>query len=234
MAAKRTPPPARALRSQYPTGTAELAATAGDQYRVVVEGPEIVDPILGKLMDASRMVRGIRGPDGKFDARPGMTESAVYDEVARLNASLPVTKESQGIGRKPRYATEAVRWAEILLNVPETRAKLLDMKARNSKLSPDAVRGLMAYHDDRGGPDIREVFPLPTAAPAPPQPVDNARIENLRVKKQRDAERAAMEAQRVEKAQDHERKLIDAVGKQLSRVLGIERTNWRGTKKTKL
>lgn len=165
MAAKRKPKPPRAIQPPpygpgSRSGAEELAVTAGDLYRVAVEGPEIVDPILGKLIDASRMVRGIRGPDGKFDARPGMTESAMYDEVARLNAGLPVSKESQGIGRRPHYATEAVRWVEILLSVPETRTKLL--AARGGKLSTDEVRGLMTYHDDKGGPDIRKVFPLPT------------------------------------------------------------------------
>jgi hypothetical protein len=77
------------------------------------------------------MQHGILGPDGSFDARPGMTESQVYDEVAQLNAGLDPSKIkiSQGKGRKPGRATEAVRWVEILLNVPETRARLLAAKA---------------------------------------------------------------------------------------------------------
>src|ERR1700729_580848 len=135
MAAKgRASPPARVLRPRYPTGAAELAATAGDAYRVDVGGPTFVDPILGELMDGSQMVRGIRGPDGIFDARPGMTESQVYDEVARLNARIFVHPRSQGIGRKPRTAPLAARWVEILMNVPETHARLLAAKAAGIKL----------------------------------------------------------------------------------------------------
>jgi hypothetical protein len=245
MAAKRKPQAPRAIPPRYPTGAAELAATAGDKYRVECDGPVIVDPILGPLIDGSQMMRGIRGPDGRFDARPGMTESQVYDEVAQLNAGLVPSKISQGIGRKPRYATEAVRWVEILLNVPETREKLL--AARGGKLSADEVRGLMAYHDDRGGPDIRKAFPLPTAAERKRQaamrpPISNARPQTKQALRQIEQLAEQQEAARqheMEGAEEAERKLIEAVSKQLERYHGIgrkdgsRRNDWRTTKKAK-
>jgi hypothetical protein len=228
MKKRRQAPPARILRPRHWTGAAELVATVGDKYRVDFDSTQ-VDPILGPIFVGPR---GIRGPDG-FEARPGLTESALYDLVSRLNAGLPVSREARGIGKKPKYAGRPARWAEILLNVPETRALLLEAKASGGKLSPDFVRGLMTYHDDKGGPDFRKVFPLPTAEPAPAKHVGNSRIENRQIKRQLDAERVAAETRRIELAEDEERKLVDAVGRQLARILEIERTNWRATKKAK-
>jgi hypothetical protein len=179
-------------------------AKPGDKYRVAIGGREVVDPILSRRKDGTvkplltDMVYGIEGPDG-FEARPGLTKTAVDDLVARLNEGLPVSKEKRGIGKKPKRAEEPARWAEILLSVPETRAQLLDAKARGSKLSPAFVRELMTFHSVAGddgrplfGGDGHPGFPLPTD-------------------------------------EDAKRKLTHAVGKQLARVLELETVNWRDT-----
>jgi hypothetical protein len=218
MAAKRKPKPPRIIPPKHPTGAAELAATAGDKYRAVIDGVQW----------------GIRERDtGQFDARPGMTEGQVRDEVARLNKGLHVSPESQGIGKRPREAAGGAWWAQFLEDVDETRAVLERWKAEGRKLSPADVKYLMTYRDEHV--DLRQyewLRPrLPTLVPPPPSPVRNIRVENLRAKRQIAAEHSDAEARRIKKAEDDERKLIEAVGKQLCRVWGLGRTNWRATRK---
>jgi hypothetical protein len=226
MAMERKKPPARILRPPYETGTAERDATAGDKYHVDF-GATHVDPIVGRLFGGPR---GIRGPDGEFDARPGMTETQLYDEVARLNAGLPVSPVSQGIGRKPRRATEAARWVEILLNVPETRAQLLEAKASGAKLSPAFVRELMTFEH------VVPAFPLPTEIERKTQEglrseATAARLKSGNAYHELSAQKVADLRRSREQAEGAERKLIDAVGRQLARVLEMKRSNWETKKR---
>jgi hypothetical protein len=246
MAAKRTHRPRAVPPLQYGNRAPKLAAAAGDAYRMDADGPTFVDPILGELMGGSQMMPGIRGPDGRFEARPGMTKIQLYDEVVRLNAGLPVSPVSQGKGRKVREAPEAVRWVEILFNVPETREKLL--AAKGGKLSTDEVRALMTYHDDKGGPDFRKVFQLPTAEARKRQvaakpPISNARPETkqgLRQIEQLAQQQAAIRQREMEVAEEAEQNLVEAVSKHLERYHGIgrkdgsRRNDWRTTKRAKL
>ena len=192
---KQKPAPLRIMREDFPAMRAEKPAEKPKErgrYFVDYEGPKGAD---GRIL-GPQMMQGIRdreNPD-QFDARPGMTDSQIFDEVARLNAGAPVSKVSQGIGRKLRPATEAARWVEVLWNVPETRARLQSAIDTGAKLSPEEVRELMMFQgiegvqsfDKKGRPVGHPGFPLPGT------------IED-------------------------ERKLLDAVSRQLERVLGIKR-----------
>jgi hypothetical protein len=217
------PAPLRIMRKDFPTSrprTAELKATAADRWFVDYDGPKGPDG----LIIGSQMMHGIRDRKNsdQFDARPGMTDSQLRDEVARLNTGAAVSPVSQGKGRKPRYATEAARWVEVLWNVPETRARLRAAIDSGAKLSPEDVRELMAFRCVEGLPSFDEKgfpvghypgFPLPTITERNRQRAAKTRPGSEENKKRR----AVAEAD--------ERKLLNAVSRQLERVLGIKRTD---------
>jgi hypothetical protein len=213
------PAPPRVMRKDfYPTRAAELKATAGDRWFVDYDGPK---DAYGRII-GPQMMHGIRDRNtGHFDARPGMTDSQVFDEVTRLNAGAIVSPVSQGIGRKRRPATEAARWVEILWNVPETRTGLQAAIDSGAMLSPEELRELMIFRceglppfvDDKGRPVGHPGFPLPTITERERQRASKTRPDPEENKKRR----AVAEAD--------ERKLLDAVSKQLERVLKIGRTD---------
>jgi hypothetical protein len=169
---KRKAPPTRAIPRGYPTRATERAADAGKRYAVHRDGPRDANGHLG-----FDMVHGILDREtGQFDTRPGMTRSQVYAEVVRLNAGLPVSRESQGIGRKPRVVPEAALWVEFLMDVDGTQAQLEGAVAEGRKLSRDDVRELMlsTYCDIETGEPFHK-FPslqLPTAENAQRKLID--------------------------------------------------------------
>jgi hypothetical protein len=130
----RKPAPVRAIAQRYPTGSAESAATAGNRYTVAIEGPKDSNGIL--IFDTAQ--HGIRDREkpGHYDARPGMTRSALEAEVARLNAGLPVSPVSQGKCGKPRPLPPAARWAEFLSAFDETREFLQAAIRRARDVTP--------------------------------------------------------------------------------------------------
>jgi hypothetical protein len=132
MKAKRRPP----LRPL------ESPATDGQRFFVDYDGPRGAD---GLIINSQMFPVICDRTTGTRDPRPGMTESARDAEVARLNAGLPVSNKSQESGRRPRYASEAARWVEVLRNVPEKRAVLQAALDTGRKLSADDVRALMTF-----------------------------------------------------------------------------------------
>jgi hypothetical protein len=187
MSRRKAPP--RGLPPQYKTRAAELAATEADRYFVDYDGPRDADGFLG-----FDMVHGIRDREtGRFDRRPGMTKSALYAEVARLNAGLPVSARSQGIGRKPRPTSPAARWVEFLMEFGPTRAELNDAQTEGRKLSREDVRELMTYHNAETRVDLRRFS-----------------VEKLGL-------------QKLPTDPEEEQRLLDSVSQQLARVLGIRR-----------
>jgi hypothetical protein len=226
---KRKPTQPRILRQQFKTGAAETAAYAGKLFDVDYDGPKDVD---GHYI-GSQLQRGIRSPDGSFDPRPAATESAVYDEVARLNAGLPVSKK--GIRRTPKKAEPAAQWVEIFLNVPWKRAFLQECVRTDRALSLEDIRELRTTNwDGQGATEVPEWLTTLGAPAMPPRPAlmdERPTIEN------RDARQLYMdECKAVERAQA---KLDEAISKQLARVMGIPRKEsgrrnaWRDTKKPK-
>lgn len=188
MSRRKTLP--RALPPRFKTRAAGLAATASDRYFVDHDGPRDANGHLG-----FDMVHGIRDRETeRFDARPGMSRSALYDEVAQLNAGAVVSAKKQGIGRSTRIApTPASRWAEFLMDFDGTRAILREAIAEERKLSLAEIRRLMTYRDEESGIDLAKVslrklglLELPTDP-------------------------------------DEEQRLLDSVSQQLARVLGIGR-----------
>jgi hypothetical protein len=226
---KRRSQPTRLIPPNYPTGAAESAATAADRYYVDSDSAETVDLGDGRPI-LLRPFFGIRDRETKqFDPRPGMTASQVHDEVARLNAGLPVSAVSQGIGRSSPTVVRgsAAWWAELLARTEPTRGVLQDAINTERKLSTDDVRELMTYHDDTGV-DFRVSFPyLPTQQLAlPPRPVLGAITVISRRHAQMDEHKA--ECQRLQQAAEKaERILIASVLKQLKRTFGIKTADGR-------
>lgn len=174
----------------------------------------------------------INAETGERDLRPGMTESRVYAEVAQLNAGLPVSSESQGIGRKqpqPKaaQALTAAGWVELLMKRPETAPVLKDARDNGRRLSTAAVRELMTFHERLAPPRGVEWLRLPTTLLTHQQDKSAARIEIIPLRKQREAEIAATERHRRSEAQAAEKRLIAAVAKQLNRVVGIQQKDGR-------
>jgi hypothetical protein len=188
MSRRKAPP--RGLPPRHPTRMAELTATLGHRYFVDYDGPRDEDGFLG-----FDMVHGIRDREtGRFDSRPGMTRSALYAEVAQLNAGLPVSAVAQGIGRKPRLLSPAVRWVEFLIDFEPTRAELNGALAEGRKLSMEYVRELMTYRNARTHVDLGRF------------PVEKLGLQKLPARES-----------------DKEQRLLESVAKQLERVLGIGR-----------
>jgi hypothetical protein len=150
-------------------------------------------------------IRQRRDPE-YFDARPGMSKSALYAEVARLNAGLPVEPKSQGIGRRTAVLKAPARWVEFLLDFDETRAVLRDALHTGRKLSLNDVHGLMTHRNSATGVDLTKYKWL--GAP------NTVTFESLT---------------------PEQRRLIMAVAKQLQRVLGERlvdtRNDWRAIKR---
>ena len=218
MVTKRKPPPARALPPQYPTGSAEHAATANDRYIVDISHKYDVDKPVS-IQPAPYWVIHDR-VTGTRDARKGMTKSAVYDEVRRLNAGLPVSSVSQGKGRKPKIITPAVEWVEVLMGIPWKRAFLQHCMDAGTKLSLEDIRELRTTNwDSEGGGMMPQWLAELGAPPLPSLPAITPTAKSQAQRKQAiaryNAECAAIEPQ--------QKKLDEAISKQLSRILGIKR-----------
>lgn len=220
-----------------------------DRYYVDVEGTKDNSGL--DIPGTSRY--GIRDSVTKvFDPRPTFTRSEVHHEVEQLNGRAPpASNASRGKLLSPMRRVKSdhpsqlspLEWVELLMRVTETQAVLQEAKVSRRKLSPKDVRVLMTHE----ALFASEWLQLPTAAhqarvaagkwKPPPR---KAMIENLRARRTVEA-REAQQLQILrckqrtagEEAEDAERVLIDAVSQQLKRVLGIERTNWRASKKVR-
>jgi hypothetical protein len=219
----RTEP--RTIAPKFKSGTAERMATANARYVVDIEELGPAGDIPGRQLLGARGIRDRK--TGRFDARPGMTKSQVYAEVARLNAGLPVSAVSQGIARKPRtvVAGSAGWWVEILTDAEPTRTILQDALDTGRKLSVDDVYELITYHDD-AGVDFRASFPyLPTQKlTLPPRPIPDRPVVTEADERRHRAALAAHEAECARLRQDAEnaeRTLVTSVLKQLTRAIGV-------------
>jgi hypothetical protein len=199
----RKPAPVRAIAQRYPTRSAQLAATAGDRYYFDIEGPK--DSRGFYIFDeAQHGIRDRENPD-RFDARPGMPKSALDAEIAQLNAGETVSPVSQGIYRRPRPLTPAVRWVEFLLNFDGTRKEIQKAIEDRRGVSLNEVHWWMTYRNKETGVEFSQIKMLQ----APP-------------------------ATALEDMDTDQRLLIEAVAKQLKRVFGVrldQRNDWRAVKR---
>jgi len=140
MAAKRKPKSPRAIPRQFRSGAEEQAATAGDRFYFD--------------LDDTRQFHVIRDREtGEVFARPTLSRTECYHEVAQRNAGMPLNRVSQGkllkstrrIKADPNaQLTNATEWVEWLMNNPPTVEALQSYKPTGQRtLSSEDLEGLM-------------------------------------------------------------------------------------------
>lgn len=208
---KRRRPPPRGL-------PAEREAIAG---RYIVETShkyDLTKPIDRQPAPCWVIVNTVTG---ERDLRPGMTESRVYAEVAQLNAGLPVSSVSQGIGRKPKKAPPAAQWVQILMSVPWKRAFLQECINTGRALSLDDIRKLRTTNwDGQGGTHVPEWLEV---LGVPPRPAVTPAIV-LTVKNRAEAAKQGAARNNAEREYERQQTTLDeAISQQLLRVFDIKR-----------